>query len=234
VVRWFDVKLDSFSAWGEAAQQHIEEVVREKEKKVGKAIESRSKKETIFRHLINDDSLDESDWSVERLTKEAQILMGAGSVSPARTCHFIAFYLLSNNQMRQRLEGELESVMASWPEIPPTWAQLEKLPYLQAVIKEGLRHSYGTMHRLPRISSCDVQYNKWTIPAGVSCKHNFLSMFYLGNDRPYRSLCPIGSALTQGGLYVGSCRYDRLFSAHRSGSLPRTIRLQAGTLARSR
>ena len=168
VVRWVDIKLDSFSVWGEAAQQHIEEVVREKKNGTYKTTSISGRKETIFRHLINDDSLDESEWSVERLTKEAQILMGAGSVSPARTCHFITFYLLSNDHMRQQLEEELTPVMASWPELPPAWAQLEKLPYLQAVIKEGLRHSYGTMHRLPRISACDVQYNEWTIPAGVS------------------------------------------------------------------
>jgi cytochrome P450 len=163
-----DPKFDSFSSWADAAETHITQLVHERKNSPKSPNKDVGGKATIFRHLVNDDSLEESEWSVDRLTKEAQILMGAGSVSPARTLHFVSFYLLANEDMRKRLEDELAEVMADWPETIPTWAQLEKLPYLQAVIKEGLRHSYGTMHRLPRISRVDLQYKEWTIPSGVS------------------------------------------------------------------
>ena len=88
---------------------------------------------------MHESSLADSDLSVDRLTKEAQILLGAGSVSTARTIHFIIFYLLRNVDMRQRLQDELKDIMAAWPQERPKWSELEKLPYLQALIKEGLR-----------------------------------------------------------------------------------------------
>jgi cytochrome P450 len=95
---------------------------------------------TLFRYMVHESGLPEADLTVDRLTKEAQILLGAGSVSTARTLHFVAFYLLSNPSMHERLEDELKDTMAKWPIERPTWSQLEKLPYLQALIKEGLRY----------------------------------------------------------------------------------------------
>jgi cytochrome P450 len=89
--------------------------------------------------MVHQSGLPEADITVDRLTKEAQLLLGAGSVSTARTLHFIVFYLLSNPPMRKRLEDELASAQSGWEDEQPTWAQLEKLPYLQALIKEGLR-----------------------------------------------------------------------------------------------
>jgi cytochrome P450 len=93
----------------------------------------------LFCYMVHESGLPEADLTTERLTKEAQILLGAGSVSTARTLHFIIFYLLTNSLMRKQLEDELEGVISDWPKNPLSWAQLEKLPYLQAVIKEGLR-----------------------------------------------------------------------------------------------
>lgn len=39
------------------------------------------------------------------------------------------------------------------PQHLPHWATLEKLPYLNSVIQEGLRLSYGTSGRSPRIAT---------------------------------------------------------------------------------
>ncbi|OAK94539.1 hypothetical protein IQ06DRAFT_353534 [Phaeosphaeriaceae sp. SRC1lsM3a] len=124
--------------------------------------------------MVHESDLPEEDVSVDRLTKEAQLLLGAVSVSTVRTLHFIIFYLLSNSHMRERLEQELRGAKFGWSNDRPTWSQLKKLPYLQALIKEGLRHSYGTMHRLPRVSPdeallyTDRRDGKvWKIPAGL-------------------------------------------------------------------
>jgi hypothetical protein len=51
--------------------------------------------------------------------------------------------------------------------------ELEQLPYLTAVIKEGLRLSYGVSHRLPRIAPNEIislvsGKKTWEIPPGVS------------------------------------------------------------------
>ena len=110
----------------------------------------------------------ESERSDERLAKEAQVLMGGGTASTARTLSFISYYLLARPNIRSKLEQELKEPMAKYPEKVPTWAELERLPYLQAIIKEALRLSYGVMHRLPRCSpDVPIRYKQWTIPIGV-------------------------------------------------------------------
>lgn len=86
----------------------------------------------------------ESELSVERLSKEAQVLLGAGTVSSARTLDFICFYVLANDQMKSKLQVELRAVMANYPTSFPTFNELEKLPYLTALIKEGLRYVHSS------------------------------------------------------------------------------------------
>jgi len=93
---------------------------------------------SIFRHIVSSDMPD-SERSIERLSREAMVLFGAGTATTARTMGFMCFYLLSNPHMNERLENELKDIMADFPENLPSWSDLEKLPYLQAVIKEGLR-----------------------------------------------------------------------------------------------
>ncbi|KAL9580169.1 MAG: hypothetical protein Q9203_006412 [Teloschistes exilis] len=86
---------------------------------------------SLFKHILNSD-MPESELSDERLAKEAQLLLGAGTASTARTI---------GPEIRARLEQELEKTMASYPADVPSLAALERLPYLQSLIKEGLRDS---------------------------------------------------------------------------------------------
>lgn len=82
----------------------------------------------------------ESERSEERLAKEAQTLLGGGTASTARTIGFASFWILSRPDIRIKLEAELRDTMRDWPQRVPSWAELEKLPYLQAIIKESLRY----------------------------------------------------------------------------------------------
>ena len=120
------------------AKKHISDAKRDKmhANATGLQIDSRV---SLFRYILNSD-MPESELSVERLTKEAQVILGAGTASSARTLDFISYYILANPLIRSRLGEELKDVMANYPRDVPSWAQLEKLPYLQAVIKEGLRY----------------------------------------------------------------------------------------------
>jgi len=54
------------------------------------------------------------------------------------------------------------------PTVPTPLVHLENLPYLTAVISEGLRISYGVSHRLQR-SAPDraIQFQDYTIPPGT-------------------------------------------------------------------
>ena len=93
---------------------------------------------SLFRYIVNSD-MPESERSDERLAKEAQVLLGGGTATTARTMSFISYFILANPSIRSRLENELKEPMSRYPEIVPTWAELEKVPILQALIKEGLR-----------------------------------------------------------------------------------------------
>lgn len=81
----------------------------------------------------------ECELSDERLAKEAQVLLAGGTSTTARTFSFISYYILANPDIRSRLQEEVRETMADYPERVPSWAELEQLPFLQALIKEGLR-----------------------------------------------------------------------------------------------
>lgn len=121
------------------AEGHIERVLKERNNPEKEKSPSEAERPTLFQHLAHSD-LPESDLTKERLSIEAQVILGAGTVTSARTLDFISYYIVTNDHIRERLVEELRDVMAGYPEKPPAWAQLEKLPYLQAVIKEGLRY----------------------------------------------------------------------------------------------
>ena len=93
---------------------------------------------TLFRHLVNSD-LPASELTDKRLSKEAQVLISSGTITTAGTLGFMCHYIMANPAMRKRLGGEPKGVMESYPEKKLTWAQLEKVAYLQALIKEALR-----------------------------------------------------------------------------------------------
>ncbi|KAK7954797.1 hypothetical protein PG988_015491 [Apiospora saccharicola] len=122
---------------------------------------------SIFRHIVTSE-MPPSEQSVERLSQEAVLLFGAGTATTARAIAFTCFYVLRDPAMAQRLADELAPAMAEYPAKPPRWVELEKLVYLQALIKEGLRLSFGVMRRLPRTApDVALQYKQWTIPKGT-------------------------------------------------------------------
>jgi cytochrome P450 len=73
---------------------------------------------------------------MERLQHEGQVIVGAG-LETTKTALLVAFFhIFDNPDIHQRLEAELVN---AWPEVdsPPKLPELEKLPYLTAVIQEG-------------------------------------------------------------------------------------------------
>ncbi|KAI0474825.1 putative cytochrome P450 [Xylaria cf. heliscus] len=121
-------------------------------------------KPTLFRHIVTGD-MPPSERSVERLSREAMILFGGATGTTPHTLSLISYYVLSNPKIEERLKDDLAPLMLDFPNNLPRWTDLEKLPYLQAIVKEGLRLSYGLMRRLPRCSpDVALQYKQWTIP----------------------------------------------------------------------
>ncbi|EKG10950.1 Cytochrome P450 [Macrophomina phaseolina MS6] len=130
---------------------------------------------TILHDLLGTkNNLPPPELTTPRLTEEAFTLLGAGTVTTAHTLATTIYHVLASSSCLDRLQTELASLYQSLPEgEQPTWTNLEQLPYLSAVLFEGLRLSYGVSHRLPRISPDtalhvpDVDEAVATIPPGV-------------------------------------------------------------------
>ncbi|KAL4998395.1 putative cytochrome P450 [Aspergillus recurvatus] len=158
----------SFKVAHELATSHVIDAKRESLSLDSSEIQQDTKS-SLFRHILSPPSaggLPDSERDTERLTREAMVLFGAGTVTTARTLNLICYYILSDGHMRERLAEELRSVMARYPTNMPTWQELERLPYLYALVREGL--SYGVMRRLPRVfPDTALHYKQWTIPPGT-------------------------------------------------------------------
>jgi cytochrome P450 len=136
VLTWLDPRSQLFNDWRDMAEDHVIRI-----KAAGKRADPIStgiKRTTVLHDLVYSD-MPESELSTSRLVNEAQVLLAAGTIGTARVLDLMCFYIVANPAVHRRLGEELTDVMANYPITPPTWTQLEKLPYLQAVIKEGLR-----------------------------------------------------------------------------------------------
>lgn len=121
---------------------------------------------TIF-HDIMVSKLPEREKKLDRLCQEGRTFIVAGTETTAWCLSVICFHLLQDQAKLQRLTDELKEANAT------TSTELEQLPYLSAVIQEGLRLSYGVSHRLPRIAPDETMIfvagdKTWRIPPGAS------------------------------------------------------------------
>ncbi|KAK7454005.1 hypothetical protein VKT23_011516 [Stygiomarasmius scandens] len=109
--------------------------------------------EIIYHHLIRpqDDKV-KGDYRPSRqsLLSEALILTQAGSDTVGNTCYLATFYILNDPEVYRKLKEELKR---AWPDKDARIGMevLEKLPYLNAVLKECLRLAHGVVTPLPRV-----------------------------------------------------------------------------------
>ena len=108
-------------------------------------------RQTIFTTLLNGENKPEgyripTTW---QLKDEAYSVLVAAADTTGNAMTVAAFNVLNNPAIYAKLVAELEAKFPSQTEHLP-FVELEKLPYLTAVIKEGLRLSFGVVGRLPR------------------------------------------------------------------------------------
>ncbi|KAH7093674.1 benzoate 4-monooxygenase cytochrome P450 [Paraphoma chrysanthemicola] len=123
---------------------------------------------TIF-HEIRDAKLSPEEKHPMRLVGESHVFLGAGTETTARTLAVTTFYLMKHRDIGDKLREELKTVLLQ-PDSIVSLAQLEALPYLSAVISEGLRVAHGVSQRQPRIATEEeLVYKQWVIPRGTPC-----------------------------------------------------------------
>lgn len=79
-------------------------------------------------------------------------MITAGTETTSYTLTLISFHLLSNPTILDKLTRELQEAVKD-PKQLPNWPILETLPYLTAVISEGLRLAPGGSMRTGRVAT---------------------------------------------------------------------------------
>ena len=128
---------------------------------------------TIFHEVLRTAGIPDSEKTTKRLGDEAMVILIAGSETTASTLAAIMYHLLSDKSMLARLKKELESVMPD-PNHAPVASELERLPFLNALIQEAVRLYPGATHRQDRVAPDEEivletqDGGRYVIPPGVA------------------------------------------------------------------
>ena len=107
------------------------------------------------------------DWTgvaFEELQTQASLLTVAGSETTATALSGITYYLCRDQRVYDKLASEIRVAFSTLDEI--TGRTTEQLPYLKAVIDEGLRSYPPIAAGLPRISPGEV-VDGYFVPKGA-------------------------------------------------------------------
>lgn len=117
---------------------------------------------TIFHELLYSD-LPEEEKTDARLGDEAQLIVAAGLITTSWALSVASFHIINNPAVLARLRRELLSATSVINNAD--LHELEKLPYLQGCVKEGIRLAHGITTRNPRlVPDVDLKYGEWVIP----------------------------------------------------------------------
>lgn len=117
-----------------------------------------------------------ADKSFDRIIEEVATVTGAGFETTANVLRLIFYHIYTNDEILQRLRSEIASVKVPSPKLDSGTAEpcgpiplknLEQLPYLTAVLMEGMRLSPAIATRAARITDKDLVYGDWRIPSGT-------------------------------------------------------------------
>ncbi|KAJ4361505.1 hypothetical protein N0V95_001842 [Ascochyta clinopodiicola] len=160
---WLRPQVAEAVRFSEDVRRSLDNAISDKNKR-----DSNNIHPTIFHELLNSD-LPASERSPKRLLAEGVVVVAAGTLTSAHYLKTTAYHILANPAVLKRLQEELKTVMPNPATLPP-FQDLNQLPYLNAVINEGFRLSYGIITRLTRIAPTEALHvpgTNFTIPAGT-------------------------------------------------------------------
>ncbi|MCJ1395522.1 hypothetical protein MMC18_008408 [Xylographa bjoerkii] len=115
--------------------------------KTRKRMKADNTHEDFFKHMLSEKN---SDITEGKLLAEAHTLIVAGSETTATFLSGVTYHLLHNRSAMEKLNREIRTTFASSSDI--TGDSTAHLPYLHAVIEEGLRIYPPVSFGLPRTS----------------------------------------------------------------------------------
>ncbi|PVI04209.1 trichodiene oxygenase [Periconia macrospinosa] len=122
-------------------------------------------KDTMVHTILHSD-LPAAEKSFLRIFDEVATVTAAAFDTTANAMRLILFHVYANADILQRLRDEVTAAQPSSSE-PIPLKTLEQLPYLTAVLMEGMRLSPAISTRAARITDKDLIYGAWRIPAGT-------------------------------------------------------------------
>lgn len=151
------------------------------------------RRKTIFHTLLDTNEksgIDANNPLIrEALTSEGQTMLQAAADTTGNALTVAVLGVLSNPRVYATLVEELSRAFPDKTGRLKT-TELEKLPYLGGVVKEGLRLSYGVVSRLPRVvPEGGATFNGFFVPGKVSKLFVLSSSF--GTRSPTRPLHPV-------------------------------------------
>ncbi|KAI0972475.1 trichodiene oxygenase [Xylaria arbuscula] len=122
-------------------------------------------------HAIVQSKLPAPEKRHRRVAEEVSSILGAGFETTATVMRIVLYHMYNHPAILARLRSELESAGYTSRGLIPgdlDWVKLQQLPYLTAILQEGLRMGPGVASRLARIApDRDLFYENWCIPAGT-------------------------------------------------------------------
>ena len=132
--------------------------------KVDRRIASKSTRPDFLSYVIN--SKDGIEMPIQELYANSTLLVLAGSESTASGLAGITFQLLKHPEPREKAIQEIRGAFASEADIVPD--SVKRLPYLAAVVSEGLRMYPPFPEGLPRLTPRQgAMINGQWVPGGV-------------------------------------------------------------------
>lgn len=101
-------------------------------------------------------------------------MIGAASDTTANAIVWILLHLVREPNIQEKMFHEIDKMVGAKIELSPTDRKI--LPYIEAVIHEGLRISNSTPFALPHSVVEDVHFSKFFIPKGTTILVNLTSI----------------------------------------------------------
>lgn len=119
----------------------------------------------VLSALLDAELYDDEEVCRESTVHELVAAVVGGAETTSKVLSWTALGVLSNPEITQRLVSELDDVLGG---SPIATEHLRQLPYLHAVIQEGMRYQSVGPFAGPRLVKKDIELGGYAIPAGTA------------------------------------------------------------------